>query len=138
MAVLPHLVFAGPTSCPVAPAAQQEPWVLCNPLMRRIESIAPSGSPSEAVGDGDRAEGEGLSASHRWDAETRAGRHSASPERRPQAAPAGARKPAIVTTASRKRATLMRAEQAAKPDEDPEATARVRAFLARMIRPRGA
>jgi hypothetical protein len=40
----------------------------------------------------------------------------------------GARKPAIVTTTSRKRAKLLRFEQAAEP-EDPEATARVRAFL---------
>ena len=47
----------------------------------------------------------------------------------------GARKPAIVTTTSRKRAKLERAERAAEPDDDPEATARVRAFLDRMIRP---
>jgi hypothetical protein len=49
------------------------------------------------------------------------------------------RKPAIVTTADRKRLKLLRDEQpAAKQDEDPEATARVKAFLARMIRPGGA
>jgi hypothetical protein len=41
--------------------------------------------------------------------------------------------PAIVTTASRKR--LHRAEREALPD-DPEADARVKAFRARMIRPR--
>ena len=35
-----------------------------------------------------------------------------------------------------KRTRLLRAEQAAEPDDDPEATARVRAFLDRMIRPR--
>ena len=46
------------------------------------------------------------------------------------------RKPAIVTTTSRKRGKLLRAERAAEPDDDPEATARVRAFLDRMIRPR--
>jgi hypothetical protein len=46
------------------------------------------------------------------------------------------RKPAIVTTTSRKWARLLRFEQAAEPDDDPEATARVRAFLDRMIRPR--
>ena len=45
------------------------------------------------------------------------------------------RKPAIVTTISRKRAKLERAERAAEPDDDPEATARVRAFLDRMIKP---
>ena len=50
-------------------------------------------------------------------------------------APAAA-KPAIVTTTSRKRAKLQRSEQAAEPDDDPEATARVRAFLDRMMRPR--
>jgi hypothetical protein len=48
---------------------------------------------------------------------------------------AGARKPAIITTTSRKRVKLERAERAAEPDDDPEATARVRAFLDRMIRP---
>jgi hypothetical protein len=51
----------------------------------------------------------------------------------------GARKPSIITTASRKRSKLERAaERAAEPDGDPEATVRVRAFLARMIRPGGA
>jgi hypothetical protein len=49
----------------------------------------------------------------------------------------GARKPAIVATVSRKRTKLRRAEEQAEPDDDPEATARMRAFLARMIRPRG-
>jgi hypothetical protein len=48
-------------------------------------------------------------------------------------------KPAIVTTTSRKRAKLERASvqngKIAEP-EDPEATARVRAFLDRMFRPR--
>ena len=48
----------------------------------------------------------------------------------------GARKPAIVTTTSRKRARLLRTERAAEPD-DPEADARVKAFFARTIRPRG-
>jgi hypothetical protein len=48
----------------------------------------------------------------------------------------GAAKPAIATSISRKRARLQRAEQAAEPDDDPEATARVRAFLDRMMRPR--
>jgi hypothetical protein len=49
-----------------------------------------------------------------------------------------AAKSAIVTTTSRKRARLERGEKrrAAEPDDDPEATARVRAFLDRMIRPR--
>ena len=50
-------------------------------------------------------------------------------------APAAA-KPAIATSISRKRARLQRSEQAAEPDDDPEATARVRAFLDRMMRPR--
>jgi hypothetical protein len=49
------------------------------------------------------------------------------------------RKPAIVTTTSRKRQKLLRAEKRATgPDNDPEATARVKAFFARMIRPGGA
>jgi hypothetical protein len=49
-----------------------------------------------------------------------------------------ARQPAIVTSTSRKRAKLERAaDRAAEPDNDPKATARVRAFLDRMIRPRG-
>jgi hypothetical protein len=49
------------------------------------------------------------------------------------------RKPAIVTTTSRKRLKLRRAEKrASEPDNDPEATARVKAFFARMIRPGGA
>jgi hypothetical protein len=45
--------------------------------------------------------------------------------------------PTIVTTPSRKRTKLERADRAAEPDDDPEATARVRAFIARIIRPRG-
>jgi hypothetical protein len=49
------------------------------------------------------------------------------------------RKPAIVTATSRKRSKLLRAEKrASEPDNDPEATARVKAFFARMIRPGGA
>jgi hypothetical protein len=45
--------------------------------------------------------------------------------------------PTIGATTSRRRARLARAEQAAaEPDDDLEATARVRAFLDRMIRPR--
>jgi hypothetical protein len=44
-------------------------------------------------------------------------------------------KPSIVTTTSRKRARLLRSESEPSP-EDPEATARVRAFFDRMIRPR--
>ena len=36
------------------------------------------------------------------------------------------RKPAIVTTTSRKRTKLLRAEQAAEPDDDPEADAAMR------------
>jgi len=51
---------------------------------------------------------------------------------------AGARKPAIVTSTSRKRTRLLRFEQPAEPDDDPEATARVKAFFDRMIRPRDA
>ena len=41
---------------------------------------------------------------------------------------------AIVTTTSQKRV----GKRAAEPDNDPEATARVKAFFARMIRPGGA
>jgi hypothetical protein len=49
------------------------------------------------------------------------------------------RKSAIVTTTSKKRLKLLRADKrAAEPDNDPEATARVKAFFARMIRPGGA
>jgi hypothetical protein len=50
--------------------------------------------------------------------------------------PAPAARSAIVTTTSRKRVRLERGEkrQAAEPDDDPEATARVKAFFARMIR----
>jgi hypothetical protein len=49
---------------------------------------------------------------------------------------------AIVTTTSRKRAKLLRMEKRAEEravdtGTDPEATARVKAFLARMIRPGG-
>jgi hypothetical protein len=47
------------------------------------------------------------------------------------------RKSAIVTTTSRKRLKLLRAEEPAKQD-DPEATAWVRAFFIRMVRPGGA
>lgn len=43
-----------------------------------------------------------------------------------------AAKSAIVTTASRKRAKLPRADQV---EDDPEADARVKAFFAHMIRP---
>ena len=50
-------------------------------------------------------------------------------------APAPAAKPAIATSISRKRPRFLRTEQAAEPDDDPEATARVRAFLDRMMRP---
>jgi hypothetical protein len=47
--------------------------------------------------------------------------------------------PAVVTTTSRKRAKLLRADKrAAEPDNDPEAAAQVKAFFARMIRPGGA
>ena len=62
--------------------------------------------------------------------------------RRPKPAPPKKRKaaalavPAIVTTTSRKRAKLRRPERETKPDDDPEADARVKAFFARMIRPR--
>ena len=42
-----------------------------------------------------------------------------------------AAKPAIATSISRKRARLQRTEQATEPDDDPEATARVRAWLER-------
>ena len=42
-------------------------------------------------------------------------------------------KPAIVITTSRKRSD----KRATEPDNDPEATARVKAFLARMVRPGG-
>jgi len=52
------------------------------------------------------------------------------------AKPAPAAKSVIATSISRKRARLQRSEQAAEPDEDPAATARVRAFFDRMIRPR--
>jgi hypothetical protein len=49
-------------------------------------------------------------------------------------------KPAIVTTTSRKRAKLERAERAGDQSKigviDPEADARVKAFFDRMIRPR--
>ena len=49
------------------------------------------------------------------------------------------RKPAIITATCRKRLKLLRAEKrAAEPDNDPEATARVKAFFARMIRQGGA
>jgi hypothetical protein len=42
--------------------------------------------------------------------------------------------PAIVTTTSRKLGKLPRADRATEPD-DPEADARVKAFMARMVRP---
>ena len=43
------------------------------------------------------------------------------------AKPAPAAKRAIATSISRKRTRFLRTEQAAEPDDDPEATARVRA-----------
>jgi hypothetical protein len=43
------------------------------------------------------------------------------------------RKPAIITTTSRKK--LLRADKPAEQDDDPEATAQVKAFFARMMRP---
>lgn len=43
--------------------------------------------------------------------------------------------PVIVTSTSRKQAKLARVDRATEPGDDPEATARVKAFLARMIRP---
>ena len=43
--------------------------------------------------------------------------------------------PPAMRTLPRQRARLERAERAAEPDDDPEATARVRVFLDRMIRP---
>jgi hypothetical protein len=46
------------------------------------------------------------------------------------------REPAIVSTTSKKR--LRADKRAAEPDNNPEATARVKAFFARMIRPGGA
>ena len=52
--------------------------------------------------------------------------------------PVAAKKPALVITASRKLTKLRRAELALADDDDPEATARVKAFFARMIRPGGA
>ena len=58
------------------------------------------------------------------------------PDRLPEQSANDDHKPTIVTTISRKRAKLERAERAAEPDDDPEATARVRAFLDRMMRPR--
>jgi hypothetical protein len=48
------------------------------------------------------------------------------------------RKSAIVTTtSSRKWLKLLRAERTSTQDADPEATAQVKAFFARMIRPGG-
>jgi hypothetical protein len=48
------------------------------------------------------------------------------------------RKPAIVSATSRKRLKLLRADKrAAEQGDDPQATARVKAFLARMVRPGG-
>jgi hypothetical protein len=50
----------------------------------------------------------------------------------------GDRKSAIITTTSRKRLKVLRAEErSAQRDEDPEAMARVRAFFARNVRPGG-
>jgi hypothetical protein len=46
-----------------------------------------------------------------------------------------AAKSVIVTTTSRKRVKLERAAERAAERDDPEATARVKAFVARMIRP---
>jgi hypothetical protein len=45
--------------------------------------------------------------------------------------PPSARKPAIATSISRKRARLQQAETAADPDDDPEADAAMRAWLER-------
>jgi hypothetical protein len=45
------------------------------------------------------------------------------------------KRPAIITTTRRKRTKLLRFEQAAEPEDDPEATPRVKAFVARMVRP---
>jgi hypothetical protein len=49
-----------------------------------------------------------------------------------------AKKPALIITASRKLTKLRRAELALADDDDPEATARMKAFFAQMIRPGGA
>ena len=48
------------------------------------------------------------------------------------------RKPSVVTTTSRKRLKLLRVDQRAAEADDPEATARAKAFFARMVRPGGA
>ena len=75
---------------------------------------------------------------------------SASPEKANEAALSVARpaandgrkpmptKPAIVATASRKLTKLHHAERAADDDPAPDATARAKAFIDRMIRPGGA
>jgi hypothetical protein len=58
----------------------------------------------------------------------------ANDDRKPR--PHGARKPAIVTATKRKQAKLRRAEERATEEPDvPEADARVKAFIARMIKP---
>jgi hypothetical protein len=49
-----------------------------------------------------------------------------------------AKKPALIITASQKLTKLRRAELALADDDDPEATARMKAFFAQMIRPGGA
>ena len=56
----------------------------------------------------------------------------------PRRAPAhSGEPPAIVTNTSKKRLKLLRAERTMEQGDDPEATARVKAFLACMIRPGG-
>jgi hypothetical protein len=56
----------------------------------------------------------------------------------PTEPPPPAAKSAIVSTTSRKRLKLLHAEErSGQRDEDPEATARVRAFFARNVRPGG-
>jgi hypothetical protein len=59
-------------------------------------------------------------------------RYKPPPRRRKTVAIAGS----VGSTTSRNRTKLMRAEQrVAELDDDPEATARVKAFFARMMRP---
>jgi hypothetical protein len=68
------------------------------------------------------------------------GKPAAEPKGPTATSPAKAeRKPAVVTTTSKKTLKLMRQEraQAANADADPEVTARVRAWLKQMIRPTG-
>jgi len=60
------------------------------------------------------------------------------PEHQPARHPDDGKESAIVSTTSRKRLKLLRAEErSAVRDEDPEAMARVRAFFARNVRPGG-